>query len=99
MGMIVEKVCEESERKMSQTTIRKWYNEFKDHGLFKEDLRGCYERMSFLEEYNYTRKFQLYLRNEKHLKVDEAKRNLEFILNSDPPESAKGKKVLATYYH
>jgi hypothetical protein len=95
MTALVERVHEECRKIKSQKTIRKWYNEFKEYGLFKEDLRGCFQRISFLEEYNYTRKFQLYLRNEKHLTVDEAKRNLEFILNTNPPETEKGKIALA----
>jgi hypothetical protein len=95
MTVLVERVHEECRKIKSQKTIRKWYNEVKEYGLFKEDLRGCFQRISFLEEYNYTRKFQLYLRNEKHLTVDEAKRNLECILNTNPPETEKGKIALA----
>ena len=95
MASVAESVFLECNKIISAKTIRKWYNEFKEFGLFKEDLRGCYERRSFLSEYNYSRKFELYLKNERHLTVDEAKRNLEFILNSNPPESDVGKKVLA----
>ena len=95
MGSLVEKVYCDSKKTVSQKRIRNWYNEFKELGLFKEDLRGCYQRISFLKEYNYMRLFQLYLRNEKFLSVDEAKRNLEFILDANPPESVKGKKVLS----
>ena len=49
----------------------------------------------FLEEYNYKRKFQLYLKNERNLSVDEAKRNLEFIFASSPPKTDNGQKALA----
>ena len=95
MASVAESVFLECNKIISAKTIRKWYNEFKELGLFKEDLKGCYERRSFLSEYNYSRKFELYLKNERHLTVDEAKRNLEFILISNPPESDVGKKVLA----
>ena len=95
MGSIVNDVYLESEKMVPAVTIRKWYNEFKEYGLFKEDRRGCYERRNFLDDYDYTRRFVLYLKNEKHLSVDQAKKNLMFILESSPPESDKGKKALS----
>lgn len=95
MTAVVDRVFQECGREVAASTIRKWYNEFKDYGLFKEDLRGCYDRRMFLDEHNYKRKFQLYLKNEKHLTVDEAKTNLEFIFKANPPTTEKGVKALA----
>ena len=61
-------------------TISKWCAEFREHGMFKEDLRGCYQRRFFLEEHGLRRQFELYLKNERSLTVDAARRNLEQII-------------------
>jgi hypothetical protein len=61
---------------------------------FKEDLRGCYERNFFLEEHGYKRRFELYLKNERHLSVNSATSALQRIIDADPPQTADGKKTL-----
>ena len=71
---------------VTSSTFKKWFNEFEHFGMFKENLRGCYERISLLEQYGYKSKFQLYLKNERHLSVEEAKRNSGFIFNTNPPQ-------------
>lgn len=43
IAIIAEEAIEESNRKISARTLRKWYNEFEEFNKFKEDLRGCYE--------------------------------------------------------
>ena len=95
MGEIVNQVYLESEKAFACSSIRKWYNEYVEYKMFKEDLRGCHERINFLSEYGYKRRFKLYLKNERHLSVNEAKRNLESIIDSNPPSSEKGKRALA----
>ena len=69
MGIIANIVNNESNKKISSKTLRKWYNEFDEYGKFKEDFRGCYERNFFLTEYGYKRRFELYLKNERQLSV------------------------------
>jgi hypothetical protein len=48
MGAIVDRICNDCKNSVSQKKIRSWYNEFKEYGLFKEDLRGCYQRPSLI---------------------------------------------------
>ena len=93
MGIIANIVNNEPNKKISSKTLRKWYNEFDEYEKFKEDLRGCYERNSFLTEYGYKRRFELYLKNERHLSVDAATIGLQRIINSDSPAEAEGKKA------
>lgn len=95
MGEIVNHVYIESEKVFACSTIRKWYNEYVEYKMLKEDLRGCHERIQFLSEYGYKREFELCLKNERHLSVNEAKKNLEYIISSDPPTSEKGKRALS----
>ena len=96
MNLIAEKAVKQTIKKVSAKTAKKWFNDFKAFKLFKEDLRGCYERRFFLDEYGYTRRFELYLKNERHLSVDSAKKNLEEIMESDPPLSKEGQKIFAS---
>ena len=94
MAVIAEEAIEESNRKISARTLRKWYNEFEEFNKFKEDLRGCYERNFFLEEHGCKRRFELYLKNERHLSVNSATSALQRIIDADPPQTADGKKAL-----
>ena len=64
MAIIAQEAIEESNRKISARTLRKWYNEFEEFNKFKEDLRGCYERNFCLDEYGCKRRFELYSKNE-----------------------------------
>lgn len=96
MNVITEKAVTQTIKKVPAKTARKWFNDFKEHKLFKEDLRGCYQRRFFLDEYGYKRRFELYLKNERHLSVDSAKKNLEEIMESDPPLSEEGKRIFAS---
>lgn len=96
MNVITEKAVNQTVKKVSAKTAKKWFNDFKEHKLFKEDLRGCYQRRFFLDEYGYKRRFELYLKNERHLSVDSAKKNLEEIMETDPPLSEEGKRIFAS---
>ena len=77
---------------MSSRKIREWYNEYLENGSFEEDMRGCWKRDMFLEEYGYSLRFQIYLKNEKKLTVDIATKELESIIQKDPPKSEEGKR-------
>ena len=57
--------------KPSVQIIRQWYNEFCKYQKFKQNLQGLRDRESFLEEFNYTRRFYLYLKYEKKLSFSE----------------------------
>jgi hypothetical protein len=92
MGVVAKAVCDENQNSIAPKTLRKWYNELDDLGGFKEDLRGCHDRLFFLEEYNYKRRFTLYCKNEKQLSVDNARRGLQEIVAKDPPKTAEGVK-------
>lgn len=72
----------ETDEKVSAKTILKWYNEFQEYSLFKEDLRGCYQRKFFLQEFGLKRPFELYLQAERHLTVATARANLEVIIGN-----------------
>ena len=50
-------------------------------------------RKSFLEEYGYSLRFQLYLINERRLTVAAATKALEDIIMKDPPPCKDGRKL------
>jgi hypothetical protein len=54
MGFVAQAVCDANTNVFSPKTLRKWYNELAQYGGFKEDLRGCHERLFSLEEYDYS---------------------------------------------
>ena len=80
MVMMTSKVSDGTGNFVKAVTISKWCAEFREHGMFKEDLRGCYQRRFFVEEHGLRRQFELYLKNERSLTVDVARRNLEQII-------------------
>lgn len=41
----------------------------------------------FLDEYGYSLRFQIYLKNERKLTVDIATKELESIIQKDPPKT------------
>jgi hypothetical protein len=81
----------------SSTTTLKWYNEFKKHGGFKEDMRGIYERDNFLDDFGYKARFLLYLRTTKKFTVKTVLEALQrHIIEEDlPKDPDKLKKVEA----
>ena len=93
MGVIADKANQHSNKKVTAKTLKKWYNEYDEFGKFKEDIRGCYERNFFLSEYGYKRRFELYLKHERHLSVDSATIGLQRIIDNDPPVETEGKKA------
>lgn len=80
MEFITAKVSAVTNKVVTAKTVAKWLREFKRYGLFKEDIRGCHQRRYFLEEHDLLRQFELYLKNEKSLTVDIARRNLEQLI-------------------
>ena len=94
----ISKISEEvrllSGGRISSKTIRMWYHEYMEKESFQEDCRGSYARATFIEQYGYTQRFQLYLKNERKLTVDAATRALEAIIMKDPPVSEDGRKLL-----
>jgi hypothetical protein len=92
MGVVAQAVCDENQNPFAPKTLRKWYNEMADLGGFKEDLRGCHDRLFFLEEYDYKRRFTLYCKNERQLSVDNARRALQAMVVKDPPKTEEGIK-------
>lgn len=87
MLAISESVRGETGNKVSSKTIRAWYNEFLELKGFKEDLRGVWERESFLETYGYSMRFLINLKNQKKLTVERATKDLEELIAKDPPKS------------
>lgn len=83
----------ESGGNLSAKTIRVWYHDYIDHESFQEDRRGAFTRVTFLQEYDYSLRFQIYLKNERKLTVDTAARELETIISKDPPQSEEGKRA------
>lgn len=61
---------------------------------FQEDCRGPHARKTVIEEYEYTRRFQLYPKNERKLTVNAATRALEAIITKNPPVDKNGQKLL-----
>lgn len=80
MTLIAGKVANDTDNMIGTVTITRWFNEFKRLGSFKEDMRGCFQRHFFLEEHGLLRQFKLYLKNERSLTVDAAKRSLEHLI-------------------
>ena len=76
--------------KPSVQIIRQWYNEFCKYQKFKQNLQGLRDRESFLEEFNYTRRFYLYLKYEKKLSVNSATEALTGLILLDQPTTADG---------
>ena len=97
MGVIAGKAYQHSKKKVTSKTLRKWYNEDEEFGKFKEDIRGCYERNFFLSEYGYKRRFELYLKHERHLSVDSATIGLQRIIDNDPQVETEGKKAYVCF--
>jgi hypothetical protein len=77
---------------ISAKKIREWYHEYLEKDSFEEDFRGSWKRDSFLEENGYSIRFQIYLKNERKLTVDLATKELESIIQKDPPKTEDGKK-------
>lgn len=92
---IVERVATDTGNVIGSATITRWFNDFKKLGSFKEDMRGCYQRRFFLEEHGLLRQFKLYLKNERSLTVDAAKRSLEHLIeiNAAKDESTEQDKL------
>jgi hypothetical protein len=72
MQVLSERVKTFTGAVMSSKKIREWYHEYVEKESFLEDLRGSWKREMFLEEYSYSVRFQLYLKNERKLTVDVA---------------------------
>jgi hypothetical protein len=93
MNILSERVRSFTGSVISAKKIREWYHEYLDKQSFEEDLRGTWKREMFLEEYGYSLRFQIYLKNEKKLTVDAATKELELIIQRDPPKSEEGRKA------
>jgi hypothetical protein len=93
MQVLSERVRNIAGGVISSKKIREWYHEYLDKESFQEDLRGSWKREMFLEEYGYSLRFQLYLKNERKLTVDVATKALEEIIQKDPPKTEEGKKA------
>lgn len=90
MAVLSEEVAGQTGKKISPKTALVWYNEYVESGGFKEDTRGVWDRESFLEEYGYKLRFEIYLKNQRKMTVDVATRDLEALIAKDPPKSAIG---------
>jgi hypothetical protein len=93
MIVLSEKVRALTGAIISSKKIREWYNDYLENESFEEDLRGCWRRDMFLEEYGYSLRFQIYLKNERKLTVDIATKELESIIQKDPPKTEAGLKA------
>ena len=93
MVHIAEEVCLLAGGHISAKTIRMWYHEYIVNKSFKEDSRGTHTRVTFLEQYGYSMRFQIYLKDERKLTVDVVTRELELIISKDPPVTDEGKKA------
>jgi hypothetical protein len=80
----------------SAKTIRRWYNEFMRFGKFKESLQGAHEREFFLEQYDYKRRFIIFMKYEKVLSVQSATVALQNLIFADPPKTTQGQNVLCS---
>lgn len=93
MVLIAEEVRLLAGGHISAKTIRMWYHEYIDNKSFKEDSRGTHDRVTFLEQYGYSMRFKIYLRNVRKLTVEVAARELELIISKNPPVTDEGKKA------
>ena len=91
--VLSEKVRDNTGTSISARRVREWYAEYFEKECFEEDLRGGWQRDMFLEEFGYSVRFQLYLKNEKKLTVDVATKELESIITKDPPKTEEGKEA------
>lgn len=93
MIVLSERVRDFTGAIISAKKIREWYNDYLENENFEEDLRGCWRRDMFLDEYGYSLRFQIYLKNERKLTVDIATKELESIIQKDPPKTEAGLKA------
>ena len=93
MNILSERVKSLAGSAVSAKKIREWYHEYLEYESFEEDLRGGWKRDMFLEEYGYSLRFQIYMKNERKLTVDVATKELESIIHKDPPKTEQGKRA------
>ena len=80
--IMASQVSTDTDGIVATKTVLKWYREYKEYKMFKEDMRGCHLRRFILEEYGLQRPFELFLKNERHLTVDVARIQLELLIRS-----------------
>ena len=93
MIILSEKVRTLTGAVISAKKIREWYHNYLENQSFEEDSRGTWKREMFLEGYGYSLRFQIYLKNEKRLTVDAAAKELDIMIQKDPPKTEEGRKA------
>ena len=73
MPKIAAKISTELRGQVAGETILKYFNEYKMHGGFKEDMRGKHDRLFFLDIFNYTKRWEFFLKYAKKISVQVAR--------------------------
>jgi len=60
--------------------------------VFKEDMRGKHQRLYFLDIFNYTKRWEFYLKYAKHVSVQATEVALKDIVRSEMTKDAEGLK-------
>jgi hypothetical protein len=62
MSIIADKISKDLRRHLAGKTILQYFNEYVKYDGFKEDLRGKHQRLFFLDVFNYTKRWEYWLR-------------------------------------
>ena len=65
MPKIAAKISTELRGQVAGETILKYFNEYKMHGCFKENMWGKHDRLFFLDIFNYTKRWEFFLKYAK----------------------------------
>ena len=76
------------------STIRDWYNDYQEHGGFKQNLQGLHDHRFFFEEYGFMERFEFYLKYERRLTVACALQALELTIRCNPPKTDEGQRAM-----
>ena len=92
MPIIADNISKDLRGHLAGKTILHYFNEYVKYEGFKEDLRGKHQRLFFLDTFNYTKRWEYWLRYTPHVSVQAAKDELESIIRSNMPEDVEERK-------
>ena len=82
MLIIADKVSKDLRGHLAGRTILQYFNEYLKYNGFKEDLRGKHQRLFFLDVFNYTKRWEHWLKYTPHVSVQAVTDALEAIIQS-----------------
>ena len=92
--LLLTKISKDLRGHLAGRTILQYFNEYLKYDGFKEDLRGKHQRLFFLDVFNYTKRWEHWLKYAPHVSVQAATDALEAIIRENMPEDVEDcKKV------